>query len=58
MKLQNLPEFNTLLFSKVIEEIRECIASRLWHLVVIRSNLLDDLKAAKDYFLMANGEFY
>ena len=43
---------------KVIEEIRECIASRLWHLIVSRSNLMDDLRAAKDYFLLANGEFY
>lgn len=57
-KLQNLPQFNTLLFSKVIEEIRECIASRLWHLIVSRSNLMDDLRAAKDYFLLAKGEFY
>ena len=58
IKLQNLPEFNTLLFSRVIEEIRECIASRLWHLIVIRSNLIEDLRAAKDYFLLAKGEFY
>ena len=47
-----------MLFSKVIEEIRECVASRLWHLIVIRSNLMDDLRAAKDYFLLAKGEFY
>ena len=58
IQLQNLPEFNTLLFSKVIEEIRECIASRLWHLIVLRSNLMEDLRAAKDYFLLGKGEFY
>ena len=58
IKLQNLPQFNTLLFAKVIEEIRECIASRLWHLTVIRSDLMEDLRAAKDYFLLAKGEFY
>ena len=58
IQLQNLPEFNTLLFSKVVEEIRECIASRLWHLIVLRSNLMEDLRAAKDYFLLAKGEFY
>jgi gamma-tubulin complex component 4 len=57
-KLQKLPQFNVLLFSKVIEEIRECIASRLWHLTVIKANLLDDLKAIKDYFLLAKGEFF
>lgn len=58
IKLQNLPQFNTLLFSKVIENIRECIANRLWHLIVARSNLMEDLRAAKDYFLLAKGEFY
>lgn len=58
MQLENLPEFNTLLVSKVVEEIRECIASRLWHLIVLRSNLMEDLRAAKDYFLLAKGEFY
>jgi len=58
VKLQRLPQFNVLLFSKVIEEIRECIASRLWHLTVIKANLLDDLKAVKDYFLLAKGEFF
>ena len=47
-----------LLFSKIIEEIRECIASRLLHLVVVKANLLDHLKAIKDYFLLAKGEFY
>ena len=40
IKLQNLPQFNALLFAKVIEEIRECIANRLWHLIVVRSNLM------------------
>ena len=47
-----------MLFAKVIEEIRECIASRLWHLTVIRSDLMEDMRAAKDYFLLAKGEFY
>jgi len=58
MKLQKLPEFNVVLFSKIIEEIRECIASRLLHLVVYKASLLDHLKAIKDYFLLYKGEFY
>lgn len=57
-KLQRLPEFNVLLFSRVIEEIRESIASRLLHLVVVKASLLDHLKAIKDYFLLSKGEFY
>ena len=47
-----------MLFAKVIENIRECVANRLWHLIVARSNLMEDLRAAKDYFLLAKGEFY
>jgi gamma-tubulin complex component 4 len=58
MKLQKLSEFNVVLFSKIIEEIRECIASRLLHLVVFKASLLDHLKAIKDYFLLCKGEFY
>ena len=58
IKLQNLPEFNSILFGKVIEEIRECVASRLWHLIVIKADLLSDLTAAKHYFLLGKGEFY
>ena len=58
MKLQMMPEFNVLLFSKIIEEIRECIASRLLHLVVVKANLSEHLKEIKNYFLLAKGEFY
>lgn len=47
-----------ILFSKIIEEIRECVASRLWHLVVVKSDLPSHLKSIKDYFLLAKGEFY
>lgn len=51
-------ELNTVLFGKVIEEIRECVASRLWHLIVIQSDLIADLAAVKDYFFLGKGEFY
>jgi gamma-tubulin complex component 4 len=53
-----MPEFNVILFSKVIEEVRECIASRLLHLVVVKASLVDHLKSMKDYYLLARGEFY
>lgn len=53
-----MAEFNVILFSKIIEEIRECIASRLLHLVVFKANLIDHLKEIKKYFLIANGEFF
>jgi hypothetical protein len=57
-KMSKISEFNTILFSKIIEEIRECVASRLWHLVVEKADLMDHLKSIKDYFLLHNGEFY
>lgn len=58
LRLQQMPEFNSILFSKVIELIRESIANRLLHLVVIKTNLLDHLKTMKDFFLLTKGEFY
>lgn len=58
MKLSKLSQFNVILFSKIIEEIRECVASRLWHLVVVKADLISHLKSIKDYFLLAKGEFY
>lgn len=58
IRLQNLPQFNVVLFQKVIEEIRECVACRLWHLTVIKADLMEDLRGIKDYFLLAKGEFY
>jgi hypothetical protein len=42
----------------VIEEIRDCVASRLWHLVLVKAKLQEDLKALKSYFLLSKGEFF
>eukprot|EP00347_Sterkiella_histriomuscorum_P015647 403356230 len=58
MKLQKMPEFNVLLISRIIEEMRESIASRLLHLVVIKANLVEHLREIKNYFLISKGEFY
>ena len=58
MKMQKISEFNIILFSNIIEEIRECVASRLWHLVVVKADLMQHLKSIKDYFLLQKGEFY
>jgi gamma-tubulin complex component 4 len=58
MKMSRISEFNVILFSKIIEEIRECVASRLWHLVVVKADLMVHLKSIKEYFLLAKGEFY
>ena len=58
MKMSKISEFNVILFSKVIEEIRECVASRLWHLVVVKADLQAHLKTIKDFFLLSRGEFF
>ena len=58
MKLQKMPEFNVLLFTRIIEKIRECITNRLWHLVVVKADLQIHLRAIKDFFLLGRGEFY
>ena len=56
--LQQQVELNPVLLCKVIEEIRECVANRLWHLIVVQSQLVNNLIAAKDYFLLGKGEFF
>ena len=53
-----MPNLNISLFAKVVEEIRQCVASRLWHFVVMQQNCLVDLGTAKDYFLLGKGEFF
>lgn len=58
MKMAKISEFNTILFQKIIEEIRECVASRLWHLVVVKADLMVHLKSIKEFFLLSRGEFF
>ena len=53
-----MPALNVSLFGKIIEEIRHCVASRLWHFIVLQQDCLADLGAAKDYFLLGKGEFF
>lgn len=57
-RLQSIKEFNLPLFSKVIHTIGDCVAKKLWNLVVVKADLLTHLKMMKDFFLLANGEFF
>lgn len=57
-KLQSIKEFNLPLFSKVIQTIGDCVAKKLWNLVVVKADLLTHLQTMKNFFLLANGEFY
>eukprot|EP00210_Caulerpa_lentillifera_P000039 g38.t1 len=57
-ELQNQCEFNSVAFDQTIESIRCKVASHLWHLVVVKAQLILHLEGLKDYFLLARGEFY
>lgn len=57
-RLQGIKEFNLPLFSKVIQTIGDCVAKKLWNLVVVKADLLTHLQSMKNFFLLANGEFF
>ncbi|KAF5931360.1 hypothetical protein HYC85_032233 [Camellia sinensis] len=59
--LQNLKEsseFHKRSFGCAMDSIQAIAASHLWQLVVVRANLNGHLKALKDYFLLAKGDFF
>ncbi|KAI3514670.1 hypothetical protein L1887_13274 [Cichorium endivia] len=59
--LQNLKEsseFHKRSFEGAVDSIRAIAASHLWQLVVVRADLNGHLKAIKDYFLLAKGDFF
>lgn len=58
MRIAKMPELNVILLGKVIEMMRENIASRLYHLVYVKCSLVTHLNSLKNYFLLSNGEFY
>lgn len=57
-ELKKSPEFRKRLFESSISSIRTIAANHLWQLVVIRADLNGHLKALKDYFLLAKGDFF
>eukprot|EP00741_Cyanophora_paradoxa_P024455 tig00022075_g23612.t1 len=58
IELQKASPFSSLLLEKAVERIRSVVAQRLRELVVDEAHLLRHLKAHKDYFLLARGDFY
>ncbi|MBA0795772.1 hypothetical protein Gohar_006608, partial [Gossypium harknessii] len=59
--LQDLKEsldFHKRSFECSVDSIRAIAASHLWQLVVVRADLNGHLKALKDYFLLAKGDFF
>ncbi|XP_015891957.2 gamma-tubulin complex component 4 [Ziziphus jujuba] len=56
--LKESSEFHKRSFEYAVDSIRAIAASHLWQLVVVRADLNGHLKALKDYFLMAKGDFF
>ncbi|KAM7521465.1 hypothetical protein LguiA_011367 [Lonicera macranthoides] len=56
--LKESSEFHKRSFESAVDSIRSIAASHLWQLVVVRADLNGHLKALKDYFLLAKGDFF
>ncbi|XP_015577237.1 gamma-tubulin complex component 4 homolog isoform X1 [Ricinus communis] len=56
--LKESSEFHKRSFESAVDSIRAIAASHLWQLVVVRADLNGHLKALKDYFLLAKGDFF
>ncbi|XP_059625659.1 gamma-tubulin complex component 4 homolog [Cornus florida] len=56
--LKESSEFHKRSFECAIDSIRSIAATHLWQLVVVRADLNGHLKALKDYFLLAKGDFF
>ncbi|KAJ7518689.1 hypothetical protein O6H91_20G003500 [Diphasiastrum complanatum] len=56
--LKEKPLFHRMSFEHAVDEIRTIAATHLWQLMVVHSDLLGHLKALKDYFLLAKGDFF
>lgn len=51
-------DFDILEVESVVDFIRSKVSRHLWELIVLKSGLLSQLHALKDYFLLGRGEFF
>ncbi|PWA46218.1 gamma-tubulin complex component 4 [Artemisia annua] len=51
-------QFHKRSFESAVDLVRAIAASHLWQLVVVLADLNGHLKAIKDYFLLAKGDFF
>ncbi|CAM6075957.1 unnamed protein product [Sphagnum tenellum] len=56
--LKKAPNFHKMSFERAVDSIRATAATHLWQLVVVHADLIGHLKALKDYFLLAKGDFF
>ncbi|EYU46733.1 hypothetical protein ABFS82_04G014200 [Erythranthe guttata] len=57
-ELKESSEFHKRSFETAVGSIKAIAANHLWQLVVVRADLNGHLKALKDYFLLAKGDFF
>ncbi|XP_029310447.1 gamma-tubulin complex component 4 [Cottoperca gobio] len=57
-RLKQQPLFSLVDFENVIDRIRGTVAEHLWTLMVEESDLLEQLKIIKDFYLLGRGELY
>ncbi|KAE9589461.1 hypothetical protein Lal_00000563 [Lupinus albus] len=58
LDLKESSEFHKRSFEYAVDSIQGIAASHLWQLVVVRADLNGHLRALKDYFLLAKGDFF
>ncbi|KAK7392303.1 hypothetical protein VNO78_20737 [Psophocarpus tetragonolobus] len=58
LSLKESSEFHKRSFECAVDSVQAIAASHLWQLVVVRADLNGHLKALKDYFLLAKGDFF
>ncbi|XP_076289215.1 gamma-tubulin complex component 4 isoform X2 [Lasioglossum baleicum] len=61
LKIQNLqknPTFNIVEFERTIDELKRCVTELLWRVAVEESQLVQQLKLVKDFFLMGRGDLF
>ncbi|XP_076645164.1 gamma-tubulin complex component 4 [Halictus rubicundus] len=61
LKIQNLqknPIFNIIEFERTIDELKRCVTELLWRVAVEESQLVQQLKLVKDFFLMGRGDLF
>ncbi|CAJ1050058.1 gamma-tubulin complex component 4 [Xyrichtys novacula] len=57
-RLKQQPQFSLVDFENLIDRIRSTVAEHLWTLMVEESDLLEQLKIIKDFYLLGRGELY
>ncbi|XP_074515161.1 gamma-tubulin complex component 4 [Sebastes fasciatus] len=57
-RLKQQPLFSLTDFENLIDRIRSTVAEHLWTLMVEESDLLEQLKIIKDFYLLGRGELY